>query len=189
MRKPSFFFFAIIVLILVAAIFSGYIYGIQNPTENRIIINEVSGTFSGLQESPRAEVLAFIFINNTVKAFISMILGVFLGLITINFIFINGVLIGMVMAFSQNDISLKYFLAGTLPHGIIELFAIVLASTYGLWLGAMFVRYIVKKDKVSLKQAWKYSISKFFKIVLPLLAIAALIETYITPYFISLSLR
>lgn len=185
--RPIKKFFILMLLILLAAIVTGYIFGINNPDENRAFIRMVLGSFGGFSEKSKLSVLLFIFLNNSIKSFFAMVSGIFFGLITINFIFLNGILIGMVAALSRTEFGITYFLAGTLPHGIIELFGILVASSYGLWLGAMFARWMFLKDKSSLRIAWKFSIMNYFKIVLPLLIAAALIETFITPYFISMA--
>jgi stage II sporulation protein M len=74
------------------------------------------------------------------------------------------------------------FVAGILPHGIFELTALFLATAAMLKVGAQLVT--PQPDK-SLGEVLLISLADWFRvfigIVLPFLAIAALIEIYITP--------
>ena len=80
------------------------------------------------------------------------------------------------------------FAAGILPHGIFELSAIFLATAAMLKVGAQLVT--PQPDK-SLGEILLISLADWFRIfvgiVLPFLAIAALIEIYITPLLIKLA--
>jgi uncharacterized membrane protein SpoIIM required for sporulation len=80
------------------------------------------------------------------------------------------------------------FAAGILPHGIFELSAVFLATAAMLKVGALLVT--PQPDK-SLGEILLLSLADWFRIfvglVLPLLAIAALIEIYVTPQLIKLA--
>jgi uncharacterized membrane protein SpoIIM required for sporulation/ABC-type transport system involved in multi-copper enzyme maturation permease subunit len=80
------------------------------------------------------------------------------------------------------------FVAGILPHGLFELSAIFLATAAMLKVAAQLVT--PQPDK-SLGEILLLSLADWFRvfvgIVLPLLAIAAVIEIYLTPLFIKLA--
>lgn len=80
------------------------------------------------------------------------------------------------------------FLAGVLPHGIFELTAIFLATAAMFKVGAQLVTPQTEK---SLGEVLLLSLADWFRvfigIVLPLLAIAAVIEVYITPLILKLA--
>jgi uncharacterized membrane protein SpoIIM required for sporulation/ABC-type transport system involved in multi-copper enzyme maturation permease subunit len=80
------------------------------------------------------------------------------------------------------------FVAGILPHGLFELSAIFLATAAMLKVAAQLVT--PQPDK-SLGETLLISLADWFRIfvgiVLPLLAIAAVIEIYLTPLFIKLA--
>lgn len=80
------------------------------------------------------------------------------------------------------------FAAGIMPHGIFELSAVFLATAAMLKVGAQLVT--PQSDK-SLGEILLLSLADWFRIfvgvVLPLLAIAALIEIYVTPLLIKLA--
>jgi stage II sporulation protein M len=77
------------------------------------------------------------------------------------------------------------FATGVLPHGIFELTAVFLATAAMLRVGAQLVTPQTEK---SLGEIVLLSLADWFRvfigIVLPLLAIAAVIEVYITPHLI-----
>ncbi|RPJ22252.1 MAG: stage II sporulation protein M [Chloroflexi bacterium] len=80
------------------------------------------------------------------------------------------------------------FAAGILPHGIFELTAVFLATAAMLKVGAQLV---TPQSEKSLGEILLLSLTDwvrvFVGIVLPLLAIAALVEIYITPQLIKLA--
>jgi len=79
------------------------------------------------------------------------------------------------------------FIAGVLPHGIFELTAVFLATAAMFRIGAQLVTPQTEK---SLGEVLLLSLADWFRIfvglVLPLLAIAAIIEVYVTPHLIKL---
>lgn len=80
------------------------------------------------------------------------------------------------------------FAAGVLPHGIFELTAIFLATAAMFKVGAQLVTPQTEK---SLGEILLLSLADWFRVflgvVLPLLAIAAVIEVYITPLLIKMA--
>jgi stage II sporulation protein M len=77
---------------------------------------------------------------------------------------------------------LLMFVSGILPHGIFELTAIFLAAAAMFKVGAQLVTPQTEK---SLGEVLLLSLADWFRVfiglVVPLLAIAAIIEVYITP--------
>ncbi len=81
--------------------------------------------------------------------------------------------------------SMGLFLAATLPHGILELAAILTCSAAALSLGITFDVNIFTNG---LKAAWpemKFQLKVFLAALLAI-PLAALIETYITPWIVEL---
>lgn len=77
---------------------------------------------------------------------------------------------------------LLFFLALIAPHGILEFPAAILATALGIRLGAVFV---APPQEMSTGEAWLQALADFIKgfvaVVIPMLTVAALIESYITP--------
>ena len=80
------------------------------------------------------------------------------------------------------------FVAGVLPHGIFELSAVFLATAAMLKVGAQLVTPQTEK---SLGEVLLISLADWFRvfigIVVPFLAVAAVIEIYVTPLLIKLA--
>lgn len=116
---------------------------------------------------------------------VSLILGLFtLSVGGILVYMINLGLVGGVLGIS-NTLGLSplmVFSLGVLPHGIFEITALVISSAAILHMGAMLV---TPDPNRTLSQVLVESLANWFRIMtgfgVPLLVIAALIETYITP--------
>ena len=65
---------------------------------------------------------------------------------------------------------------------ILEIPAILLAAGYGLWLGSVFYRSL--KHGEPFKEPFLWAIKKYYKVILPLLLLAAFIEAFLTSYLL-----
>jgi len=103
-------------------------------------------------------------------------------IVPIMFIVLNGYILGIVMCESARLEGLLYVAAAILPHGIIELPMILLSAALGTRIGAMvLLRISGKITAEEIISTLKWSISVYFRWILPLLFVAAVIETFITP--------
>lgn len=154
----------------------------------RTFISENMSHLSSLGDQLPAPILFYhnarttvVFLLLGLVSFGTLGLTLFIG----NIALIGGVLGGAhLVGFSP----LLAFAAGILPHGIFELSAVFLATAAMLKVGAQLVT--PQSDK-SLGEILLLSLADwcrvFIGVVLPLLAIAALIEIYITPQLIKLA--
>lgn len=120
------------------------------------------------------EMFGFIFFNNLKSSFIGLVLGIFFGVLPVYGAISNGYVLGFVsiMVTSEQGASILWRLA---PHGIPELSAIFISLGMGVKLGSCFFK---KKDRVSyFKDQFKKALKVFILIVLPLLLIAAILES------------
>ena len=101
---------------------------------------------------------------------------------------INAMLLGVVAAYYVSEgYSLSLYLAGILPHGIFELPALVLSIACGLLLcRRTSLRLRSKEDPASSGIGLVAQV--FLLVILPLLALAALAEAYLTPWVMGLFL-
>jgi len=119
------------------------------------------------------EMFKFIFFNNFKSSFIGLFVGVFFGVFSLLVSLGNGYVLGFASAYAsaQNGIGVLWRLA---PHGIFELPAIFISLGMGLKLGSFFL----KENKLEfVKENMKNSLRVFLLIVVPLLFIAAIIES------------
>jgi uncharacterized membrane protein SpoIIM required for sporulation len=113
---------------------------------------------------------AVIFLNNAFKCLLNVILGPLLGIFPLFSTFINGGLIGLVI----QEWGLFVFLWILLLYGILELSAFLLSASIGLRLGREVLK---RKGERNFKKELRNSLSIFLILILPLLIIAALIES------------
>ena len=156
--------------------------GIQN------YVSENLGNLDILDESVPAP---WIFLSNVRTLIAFMFVGLFsfstlgLTLFIVNMALIGGVLGGASLI---NFSPLAVFSVAILPHGLFELTAVFLATAAVLKAGAVLVT--PQPDK-SLGEIFLLSLADWFRvfvgIVVPLLAIAAVVEVYVTPQIIKLA--
>ncbi len=120
-----------------------------------------------------------IFYNNLRVAVVNLLLGATL-LAPLGIAWFNGFIVGSIATYG--DITRNIILL--LPHGVIELTAILYSAALGLKVGVELTKKVLFKRGSPLK-AFKYALSKF-KLIFILLLIAAIVESYITPliYFL-----
>jgi uncharacterized membrane protein SpoIIM required for sporulation/ABC-type transport system involved in multi-copper enzyme maturation permease subunit len=154
----------------------------------RTFVAENLGNLDQLSTALPAPVLFFHNARTTV-AFLALGLVSFSTLGLTLFIGNIGLVGGVMGAASIVGFSpLLTFAAGVLPHGIFELTAIFLATAAMFKVGAQLVTPQTEK---SLGEILLLSLADWFRVfigvVLPLLAIAAVIEVYITPIVIKMA--
>lgn len=113
---------------------------------------------------------------------------VLLGLIPFLFLPIlglveNACVIGIIMAGTAlKGASLEALAAGLIPHGIFELPALILSTGMGSLLCMEVIRTLLRRKREKNFLQTLSEICRFFLlIVLPLLVVAAVIETYVSP--------
>ncbi len=127
----------------------------------------------------------FLFLNNTRAVALIFLAGlVSFSVLGILLYMVNIGLIGGIFALLQllGLQPVPIFLAGVAPHGIFEIPALMIGSAVVLYVGASLVTPQTGKSMgeviLELMADWA---KIFVGVVVPLLAIAALIEAYITP--------
>lgn len=130
-----------------------------------------------------------IFLNNLRATFLIFLAGAFsfsvLGMLVylVNVGLVGGVL-GVFKLLGYSPAVL--FVAGLLPHGLFEIPALLLASAVVLRMGAVLVTPQMGKSmgQIVLEQLADWC-KVFLGLVIPLLVVAALIESYVTPSILS----
>ncbi|NPV43954.1 MAG: stage II sporulation protein M [Firmicutes bacterium] len=107
------------------------------------------------------------------------------GIMSLVIIIGNGIIVGTalkVLAVASNLPLYKIFLGGILPHGMLELPALFLAASLGLYMGTGMVVSLVRRRGFGARPLLKEAQTVVIRAVLPMLVAAALIETFVTPY-------
>ncbi len=170
----------IVVLIFVVSTYLGYVWACNNPSLAGEVVKRLFGELSFVKNLPSYAVFLLILTNNAVKSFLSMISGVIFGVVPVFFVMINGFMIGVVSAVFSERVGLLRVVLMLLPHGILEIPAVLIACSYGLKLGIAFLRKIRGRG-VDLRAEFKRALNVYVRYVLPMLITAAFIETYVTP--------
>jgi stage II sporulation protein M len=166
------------------AIAAGYIAAYSNPGMVEGIIANFEESYGWLAYESHIKIMQFIFLNNTIASFLSMIMGIFFGIWPIFFILFNGVLIGAICFETIDQLGVATVLFALIPHGIIEIPMILLSASIGLRLGTLLAQKILKKIEINIKEEVISALIFFVSIIVPLLFVAALIETYITSFIL-----
>ena len=102
---------------------------------------------------------------------------------------VNAMVVGVLAAWYVTEgYSFVAFLAALLPHGLLELPALVIAFSVGLYVCGHVTRRLFRRDESAL-HVWDCLVlmSRALLLVLfPLLAAAAVVEAYVTPLVASL---
>ena len=121
------------------------------------------------------DLISFIITNNIQSAFFGMIFGVFFGVISLIVVVVNGYVLGFVASRTVGTEGLL-ILWRLLPHGILELFAVIVSLAIGLKLGMFLFTYNGKDKRKEFLKWIKDAIRVFVFIIIPLLVIAGIIE-------------
>ncbi|WP_456329506.1 stage II sporulation protein M [Archaeoglobus sp.] len=168
-------------MLFIISIFAGYMVGKNYPVEEEL--RKFFEYFGGFLENPVILTL-IIFANNAGKSLIAMLGGFFFGIFPVMFVALNGYIVGVVVSWRTPEWGLWKVVLAILPHGILEIPAIIIACAYGVWLGYRFYLALFKGEefKIYLLRA----IRAYVKLVLPLLLIAAFVEAFITPMVVGM---
>ncbi|EEB74618.1 stage II sporulation protein M [Thermococcus sp. AM4] len=116
-----------------------------------------------------------IYVNNLTVATSAYALGIFFGIVPWIIVLINGFILGLVLAVvvSMGLISPVTAMLAVLPHGILEIPAILLAAAAGI----LVYRGTLKREGLDVV----YDSLKLYALSAVLLLVAAFIEAFITP--------
>jgi len=130
-----------------------------------------------LDMSPAGQFLV-VFLKNAFAGLLAILLGAAFGIFPIIILFLNGSLLGILASALKETLSFSDFLLGILPHGILEIPFLIIAASCGMKVGRSLTKGDFKKEFTS-------ALVFFLKILLPIVFLAALIEIFITPKFLS----
>jgi len=172
-----------IIILSVFFIFStgvGIFYAKFFTVDAATFFQVLSEEFSNMSSIGPVTTFLVIFFNNTIKTFVVLLFGVFLGILPLLFVFTNGFILGVIGYFFYSSAQLGQLALGILPHGILEIPAFIVGSAMGLHLGIQAFRWLTKQKNAVIGIHIRRAINIFTHVLLPLFLLAALIETFIT---------
>ena len=139
---------------------------------------------------PQSQMMATLFFNNVTASLLAMLYGL-IPFVPLSALALgtNALLLGAFAALYQHHgIGLGVYFIGILPHGIFELPALILSCALGLLICRTGTERILKKSDTPFFRRVLDCIRVFLTFSVPLLLVAALIETYVTPALLNLVL-
>lgn len=162
----------------------GYVGASAAPDETKKIIEEIGELLKPFEEMSSLRQFLYIYLNNSITTLLVILLGFLFGIFPLFVLFANGEILGILAFFSRETFSPLTFLAGILPHGIVEIPVFILACAIGIKIGKKAIKKIFFKKKENIRKEISLGFKFFFNVFLPLLAVAAAIEIFITPNFL-----
>jgi len=137
-----------------------------------------------IMNQPPVMIMIIIFLKNFMACIMSVLLGLGLGILPLLVVVTNGFMLGVVSYNVLQKAGPLYLMAGILPHGIIELPVVLVSIAVGFRLGYL-VALSIFGEKADIVKETKVAIHLLIYRIMPLLLLAAFIETFITPQAIS----
>ncbi len=188
------------VLVFIFAAFYGYFFVQNSPLETELVLEKLREVLGPIVEMPFLSQFLFVVLNNSLTVFLVIVLGIIFGIFPFLVLLSNGIILGIIAYFFKTELSWSSFFVGTLPHGIIEIPAVILACAIGFKLGkTLFDRVFknrapqqrgegekenevlfAKEKEADIKTELNTALVFFIKVLFPLLVLAAAVEIFIT---------
>ena len=138
----------------------------------------------GLYQVDGGTLMVTILSNNLLSLLLAVAAGLipFLHLPALS-LGLNALLIGGLGAFYlRSGLGFAAYLAGTLPHGVTELSALLLACAAGLYLGrATTYAALGRVDSKTVARTLSECLRAYTRWIVPLLVLSAALEAFVTP--------
>jgi len=172
-------------LIFLATVMIGWVGSAEDPSVGeeliRLFDKEVASQMDG--KNP-ADMCVKIFANNLEACILLFLGGATFGIFTLFIMSLNGIVIGAIMEIVHQEHTPLYVASAILPHGIFEIPGFILAGALGILLARSLVAEWYGSGDAA---ADARRLGRLFLLyVLPLIAIAAVVEAFITPVVIHL---
>lgn len=122
-------------------------------------------------------IFLFILLNNLIATWLMLLLGVAFGILPIVAVGFNGFLLGALGREGVRVVGYAQTALHVLPHGVFEIPALLLAASYGLWIGMASLKRVRGRGGHDISGQLKHALRSYAAVVVPLLVIAAAIET------------
>ena len=177
-------------ILVATGLFSiGLVLGMATPSDITGLLEEDVAAFEELAEFlaplPQSSVFAFIFLKNVSAVLVSFVFSPLLCLVPVMALTVNGWLVGWVSNMVIEEKSLGYLLAGLLPHGVLEVPALIMAEAVALSFGIAVIMAPFRKEGSQLVVSNLKQNLRYLLIACALLLLAAVIEAYVTPRLLS----
>jgi stage II sporulation protein M len=154
-------------------------FAMTMPGEAQRIMDLIAGQFVGFEDQSSFDLMISLFLHNALICALMAILGLALGIITLLVVFDNGLMIGLIGTLAAGKSGPLVTIAALLPHGIIEIPAMALSASIGLYLGYCILMTLFGR-RMNVAGEIVESARMFVAWILPMLLVAAFVESYVT---------
>jgi len=173
------------ILLFIISMIVGWIGTVHNPAIGNELLSlfqkEIAGQIT--IENP-VDMCLKIFANNLEACILLFLGGATFGILTLVILSLNGIVIGAVTEIISKGHSALFIAAAIVPHGIFEVPAFIIASALGFCMAqSLIAEWYGAADTA----ADAGHLARLFLLyVLPLIAIASVVESFITPAIIQI---
>lgn len=142
----------------------------------------------GTSQPGNSQLVWIIYRQNVTSCLVALFGGIVFGIAPIIILAVNGFMIGYVVTFiakffpGSAGAKTLFIVASLLPHGIFELTIVLLSGTLGIRLGTGWLFVPHDQRGQTFKQDF-FRVLKFLPVMLVVLALAAVIEVYVSGSF------
>lgn len=166
------------ILILTLIFVASFLGGTVAPPSLRKQMIEVFQAFMGNHGGIAGGILFFnILVQNVMATMLVILSGVIVGIVPTFAVGSNGFGLGVLFRHAAEGSGYSRAAVEVLPYGILETPALLIAASYGLWIGVLVVRRMRGKENTLLRNNVEYAFRRYFSVVFPLLVVSATIET------------
>jgi stage II sporulation protein M len=133
------------IIVLATGVYLGYVYSDLFHGLLMAQLDRMKGIVGDIAQGDHQQwrLFGFILWNNLRVCFLIVLLGAAFGIMPLFFLISNGMIIGYLASLKMNGGTWFYFIKGIVPHGIIEIPAMILACAYGLRLGFLMLEGMI----------------------------------------------
>lgn len=153
--------------------------GLEVETPGRVTGEDVSERY---RRTPKPIMDSYITTNNIQVAFFAFALGVLAGIGTCYVLLLNAMMLGAFFAHFANHGLSGMCYSFLIPHGALEIFAIVVAGAAGLRLGLSLALPGRLTRKASLRRGAKEGVLLVLGTI-PMFVVAGVLESFVTPTY------
>jgi len=181
--RSSWKYILIISGVFIVSVIAGLLLSLKDFGLQENYLEIFKNSFGWIKTLSPISIMLVIFLNNAVKSLFAIVLGAGFGIIPIIFVGGNGIILGLIANEVSKQQGVIFVLAALVPHGIIEIPMILISAGLGLRLG--FFMYIsLRGEKKDMRSELAGSLRLYVRLIMPLLFVSAMIETFVTPVIV-----
>jgi len=178
--RSSWKYIGIISGIFIISVIAGLFLSLKDLGLQENYIEMFKDSFGWMKTLSPLSIMLVIFLNNAVKSLFVIVLGTGFGIVPIIFVGGNGIILGLIANEVSKQQGVIFVLAALVPHGIIEIPMILISAGLGLRLG-YFMYLSLRGERKDMRSELAGSLRIYMRLIMPLLFVSAMVETFVTP--------